>query len=430
LTSSTIHFVNDANELGVPRPRPRLVEPARWSGERDEFRIVDVSEFYSDRGGGIRSHLTARGEALAADGHHHTVIASGPRDEERFHGAGFPRAAGTSRVLRFGGPSLPYDRTYYLLHRFDRIRRTVQAERPDVLEAHSPYLATAAIMACGRDGARLRTAFWHSDHVGTYVEPALARHLGPRLSTAATRPLRQGIRALLAPYDATFAASEEQVGRLRAAGVRRVIHAPFGIDTRVFRPGAFRPEARREWLRCGNEGALLLIGCGRFAREKRWDVVIDAVARIRTKRKVVLVLFGDGPERAALARRAGPHVFFAGFERDRRRLAAALASADALVHASPTETFGLGIAEAVASGLPIVVPDQGAAVEQAKAACAEVYRSLDVAACAAAIERLFERPLANRLATSLAAAANALTVEQHCRQVTAAYRDLLRELGR
>jgi len=35
-------------------------------------------------------------------------------------------------------------------------------------------------MACGREAARVRTAFWHADHVGTYVEPVLARWFGPR----------------------------------------------------------------------------------------------------------------------------------------------------------------------------------------------------------------------------------------------------------
>ena len=75
----------------------------------------------------------------------------------------------------------------------------------------------------------------------------------------------------------------------------------------------------------------------------------------------MLVLYGDGPERARLEARAPHGVRFAGFEQDRDRLAAALASADVLVHGCPYETFGLGVAEAVACGLPVVVPDAGGA---------------------------------------------------------------------
>jgi alpha-1,6-mannosyltransferase len=333
--------------------------------------------------------------------------------------------------VRLAGPALPYDRTYHLLHRIDKIRQRVRAERPDVLEAHSPYLATAAIVACGRSAARLRTAFWHSDHIGAYVEPALTKRVGERTARAAASPLRQGVRALLAPFDATFAAGRQQVQKLRAAGVPRVIHAPFGVDTRIFHPGARTHEGRREWLGDADEGALLLVGSGRFAMEKRWDVVLEAFGRLSARRSAVLVLFGDGPERSALERSAPRGVRFAGFERDRARLAGALASADALVHGSPCETFGLGIAEAIACGLPIVVPDAGAAAERADCACGETYRSLDSTACAAAIERLIDRAPAEDLrARALAAAGRALTVEQHCWQVTAAYEDLFAGLGR
>jgi alpha-1,6-mannosyltransferase len=49
---------------------------------------------------------------------------------------------------------------------------------------------------------------------------------------------------------------------------------------------------------------------------------------------------------------------------DRARLAALLASADALVHGCESETFCLVAAEARASGVPLIVPDRGAAADQ------------------------------------------------------------------
>jgi len=373
--------------------------------------------------------LTNRSRFLSEHHCRHCVIAPGPRDEDAPVGTGEAPGSGESRLVRFAGPSLPYDRTYHLLHRVDRVRRRVSSERPDVLEAHSPYLAAAAVAACGRAAARLTTAFWHSDHVGVYVEPALAKHLGGGIARAATKALWRGVRSLLAPFDAIFAAGRAQAERLRSAGVPRVIHAPFGVDTRTFRPAARASEWRREWLGATEDGTLLLVGSGRFATEKRWDVVLDAFARFRSRRKAVLVLFGDGPERLALERGAPNGVRFAGFEQDRTRLATALASADALVHGSPYETFGIGIAEAVACGLPIVVPDAGGAAEHAESSCCEMYRSLDPAACAAAIERLLSRGSDGR-ARALDAAATARTVEQHFHQVLGAYGELLRELGR
>jgi alpha-1,6-mannosyltransferase len=338
------------------------------------------------------------------------------------------RALGKTRVLRVRGPALPYDRTYHLLWRFDKIAQLVRTICPDVLEAHSPYLATAAVALCGRRAAPVRTAFWHSDHLGTYVEPTLAHLLSEPAAAAIVRPMWSGVRGLLAPFDATFVATVSQARKLMAAGVRRVVHVPFGVDTRTFNPAARSISLRRK-LTEGFEGALLLVGMGRFAVEKRWDVVLDAFARVRERRAAVLVLFGDGPERGRLQRRAPAGVVFAGFERDRSKLAGALASADLLVHGCPYETSGLAVAEAVACGVPIVVPDSGGAAETAGQGCAETYASLDAEACAGAIERLLARNRDDLRSCALAASSRVPTVEQHFSHVLSVYEDLLAEHG-
>ena len=50
--------------------------------------------------------------------------------------------------------------------------------------------------------------------------------------------------------------------------------------------------------------------------------------------------------------------------RDRALLARYYASADVLVHGSAAETYGLVVAEAICSGLPVVVPDRGGAAKE------------------------------------------------------------------
>ena len=352
------------------------------------------------------------------------VVVPGSKDEElELYANAAPTPTptrGSSRLVRIAGPTLPYDRTYHLLGRLDKIRRRVRAERPHILESHSCYLGTAAVVACGRGASLVRTAFWHSDHVGTYVEPRLGR-LGGGLWWVP--------RVLLAPFDATFVAGEVQALKLRAAGVRNVVHVPFGVDVEVFRPGARDPATRRR-LTAGASGPLL-VGVGRFAFEKRWDVVLEAFARVLSSHPhATLVLFGDGPERERLERRAPPGVRFAGFEADRTRLAAALASADVLIHGCPYETFGLGVAEAVASGVPVVVPDAGGAAESADPTCSETYRALDAQGCAAAIARLLARNPGELRAQAVDAVARVPTVEQHFARVMGVYEDLLRERGR
>jgi alpha-1,6-mannosyltransferase len=120
-------------------------------------------------------------------------------------------------------------------------------------------------------------------------------------------------------------------------------------------------------------------------------------------------------------------VRFLGHEADRGRIAAALASADVLVHGCACETYGLGVLEGVACGLPVVVPDRGGALDGGASGHAERYESLEADACAAAIERVLDALERGGLRERcLDASRRVPTVEQHVRTVLATYDDLLR----
>ena len=70
------------------------------------------------------------------------------------------------------------------------------------------------------------------------------------------------------------------------------------------------------------------------------------------------------------------------------QLATMMASADALIHGSAAETFGLVLAEALCSGTPLVVPDAGASATFAGPGYAQTYRAGDAVDGAGAILRL------------------------------------------
>jgi glycosyltransferase involved in cell wall biosynthesis len=112
---------------------------------------------------------------------------------------------------------------------------------------------------------------------------------------------------------------------------------------------------------------------GRIAVEKN----LEAMLALDLPGSTVLV--GDGPARERLARRF-PHAHFLG-PRFGDELAAAYASADVFVFPSLTDTFGVVLLEAMASGVPVaafpapgpldVIGDSGAGVlsEDLRAAC-------------------------------------------------------------
>lgn len=396
--------------------RKRLRGSGRAAGG-NALKILDVTELYSERGGGVRSHLSLKSHVLCQLGHEHVVVAPGPPSPgaedcrpPHVETGRLARGEAKARVIRVQGPASPYDRTYHLLLRFDKIAAIVEQERPDVLEVHSPYMAAVGAMRADRSHYGVRTFQWHSDFIDTYGG-VLEAHLagkGSLLSTVgsfvqpAVRPAWGLVRAIAKRCDATLVAAEWQVAKLVAHHVHGVVRVPFGIEREVFRPDARSYEGRRQLLALAghdarDDDAPILVGIGRFAIEKRWDIVIDAFLRLRERggvySKAVLVLIGDGPERERMRLRAKgcPDVAFAGFMSDRIKLARALASADALVHGCPFETFGLSIAEAMSCGLPAVVPDEGGAAEMHIDGSGERYKALDVDACVDAIVRLLDR---------------------------------------
>lgn len=103
---------------------------------------------------------------------------------------------------------------------------------------------------------------------------------------------------------------------------------------------------------------------GRLSAEKGAHALLDAWARLG-ETDLELVFIGDGPLREELSRRRVPRVHFVGSvgpEEVRFRMlrARVLVAPSALY-----ETFGLVVAEAMASGLPVIVPSGGALAEVA-----------------------------------------------------------------
>ena len=151
-------------------------------------------------------------------------------------------------------------------------------------------------------------------------------------------------------------------------GVRRELIADYGLDDArcltlhnpvdVAAARAWASAARASpppWGRWAG-GEPVLIGCGRLVRQKGFELLIEALARVGGTH---LVILGEGPERARLERLA------AGLGLAQRvRMPGAVddptlwfAHADLFVLSSRWEGFGHVIVEAMASGLPVLATD-------------------------------------------------------------------------
>jgi alpha-1,6-mannosyltransferase len=202
-----------------------------------------------------------------------------------------------------------------------------------------------------------------------------------------------------------------------------------GVDPGIFSPDHRDEQMRRDLLaRCelGPE-ATLLLGVGRHSAEKRWPMMIDACLRAGLNKPIGLVLIGAGRDQAKIARhiRGNPHVHLLAPILDRHLLAKVMASGDALVHGCEAETFGLVAAEAAASGLPLIVPNEGGPAELALPACSETFETANVASAADAIERLLARDRDMLRQAAVENAKGARTLDQHFRDLFDSYADCL-----
>jgi alpha-1,6-mannosyltransferase len=349
------------------------------------MRIVDVAEFYSPTGGGVRTYIDRKFEAAAQLGHELFVIAPGPRDDFE------PRAAGG--VIQVRAPRLPFDANYHMFWNAAAVHRQLDTLAPDLVEASSPWRGAAVVASWA--GRAPRAMFMHADPVASYPQRWLAPVASPGQIDQLFGWFWSYLRKLAEDFGSVVTGGPWLADRLVGQGVGRVESVPLGIDRGAFSPGK-RDEALRSSLLAGcacPDNAKLVLGVGRFHPEKRWPMVIEATMRARADTPIGLVLIGDGVDRARVARAAAgnPHVRILPPVRDRGLLAAHLASADVLVHGCESETFGLIPAEAMASGLPVVGPDRGGFAHLAQPASSEIYRAGDTEAAAQAIRRLLAR---------------------------------------
>jgi alpha-1,6-mannosyltransferase len=350
------------------------------------MRIVDVNEFYSPTGGGVRTYIDRKMGIMSDLGHELIVIAAGQDDmvEER---------PGGGKIIYVKSSRLPFDRNYGLFWDAEPVTRLLDELKPDLVEASSPWRPAWIVGQWHGDAAKV--FFMHNDNVAAYAMRWFEGLAAPDRVERAFAWYSRYMSRFLDNYDAVVTNGPALEKRLKARGVRIDAAMPLGIER-----GHFSPELRDENLRAAllaqcdlpPEGHLLL-GLGRHHPEKRWPLVIDAVERAGSSLPVGLILLGTGIESRAIEKRiaGSPHIRMFRPVYDRERLARIVASCDALIHGSEAEPFGLVASEAMAGGLPLIAPDTGGCAEIADPLCSELYTARDAQSAALAIDRLFAR---------------------------------------
>ena len=279
------------------------------------------------------------------------------------------RAGGTALVASAGGRmvadveraggraiTLPLNRKSPLAiwRNATSLAEIIRAERVNIVHAHSRAPAWSAWLAARRTGVHFLT---------TYHAPYGER---PRL--------KRLYNSVMARGEVVVAVSRHLAGLVAARhGVdpARIRVIPRGVDPAAFDPAAVAAARTQALARAWNlpEGAPVLLLPARLTRWKGQEEMIAALARMR-HREAVLVLVGSDRGRRgyvrglqALAERLGviDRLRLAGHADD---MPAALALADIVVNASnEPEGFGRTIIEAQAMARPVIATAHGGAAE-------------------------------------------------------------------
>ncbi len=349
------------------------------------MKIIDVAEFYTDQGGGVKTYINQKLEAGAKHGHEIVIVAPGEDwgTEERYGG----------RVIWVKGPRLPVDPRYYILWREKAVHRILDDEQPDVVEGSSPWTGGWFVARWG--GQALKSFIFHQDPVAVYPQTLLSGWLGRNRVDKLFGFYWRYLEKLSNNFDMTLVSGDWLADRIETFGVKNPVPVPFGIDKSFFSPDRRDEKLRAELLADLGlpEEAILLIAISRHHPEKRLGTIIEGFEKASQDKPMGLMVFGDGPIRKYInfKSRNVDNLKIMGFTDNREKLADILASSDYFVHGSSAETYGIVVAESICSGIPVVVPQRGGAADLASQGYAETYEGGDSHTLAEALNRIIER---------------------------------------
>ncbi|MEX0775379.1 MAG: glycosyltransferase family 1 protein [Phycisphaeraceae bacterium] len=308
------------------------------------MRLALVTETYPPEINGVAMTLDRLARGLVSRGHEVQVI------RPRQHDADIDSHSDGLAQVVVPGIGLP---RYQGLHAGLPCKgRLIQLwggdARPTVVHvATEGPLGWSALRAANRLDLPVASSFHTNFH-------AYFRHYGAGLlKTAALAYMRHfhnRTRVTMTP-------SADQRDELMAAGFHNVTVLSRGVDGRLFDPQRRSAELRRAWGAADDTPVVAYVG--RIAPEKNIPLAVRAFQAMRQRNPALrFVLVGDGPARAELEKRHGDFLF-AGMQRG-EDLARHYASADILLFASVTETFGNVVTEGMASGLCVVAYDYAA----------------------------------------------------------------------
>lgn len=318
--------------------------------------LLMASDVYFPRVNGVSTSIRTHVRALVGLGHRVTLVAPdyGPahHEEQRARDTEFGDAF---RVIRVPARVLFFDPEDRLFEgrALRGLRARLSLQRWNAVHVHTPFRAHALGVQVARACGAPAVETYH-----TYFEEYVAHYL-PWLPAPVLRLFARRLsRKLCHEVDHLVVPTAEMTGVLARYGIRTPSTVlPTGIDLDEFAGG---DGARFRAAHGIDPQAPVVATVSRLAIEKNIPFLLDIVQRlVHEFPSLRFVIAGEGPDAKrlrAMSQSLGleAYVLFVGNLDRRTQLLDCYRAADAFLFASPTETQGLVLIEAMALGVPIV----------------------------------------------------------------------------
>jgi phosphatidylinositol alpha 1,6-mannosyltransferase len=301
------------------------------------MRVAVVTESFLPNINGVTNSVLRVLEHLAASGDQALVIAPASENMPTEY-AGHPVKAvpviPTQNFLPTGMPmGLPQKRVQHLIDGFS----------PDVIHLASPFALGSYANKMAKKLDIPTVSIYQTDLGG------FAKQYGFGIAQSSLQKILYKIHS---QTDRTLAPSTSACLDLHLAGVPEVYLWRRGVNTELFNPSKRSASLRDTWKN-GDQSKIIVGFVGRLAQEKR----VSDLKALQSNPNIQLVIVGDGPHRHKLEQQL-PGALFLGFKSG-EELAQIYASFDLFIHPGPNETFCQAVQEALASGIPSIVPRTG-----------------------------------------------------------------------
>jgi glycosyltransferase involved in cell wall biosynthesis len=349
------------------------------------MNILMLSDVYFPRVNGVSTSIRTFARELRRLGHGVTIVAPQYAEGENMDD--------DIELLRLPARRIFFDPEDRLIHATALRDAAAQLARRrwDVIHVHTPFRAHQLGVMLRKLGGRPLVETYH-----TYFEP-YAKHYFPWLPAAPLRYIARRIsRRLCAEVDHLIVPTQQMDDVLKQYGIATpATIIPTGIDLDEFH-GGDGARFRRDHDIASDQPTLVTVS--RLAAEKNIGFLLEVAKTLLDEfPDLVFIVAGEGPDAEPLRAKARAlgiekHLRFPGNLDRRGALLDCYRAGDVFVFASPTETQGLVLIEAMALGVPIVsTAVMGTAAVLAGARGARIGAE-DVAAFAAQVAALLKSP--------------------------------------